>query len=137
LLQILDRVQPLALLVLRVVAGAILVAHGSKKVFGGMHQHMGMVATLGMPAWMGYLSAGTEFIGGLLLIAGLLVRLVGIAVCVEMVVAIFKVHLKNGLSGPGGYEFPMTLAGIGFALIFFGAGPISLDWLFNPKAGSR
>jgi uncharacterized membrane protein YphA (DoxX/SURF4 family) len=29
--------------------------------------------------------------------------------------------------GNGGYEFPLALATIAFALIFFGAGPISID----------
>jgi len=38
-----------------------------------------------------------------------------------------KIHWKNGLLGNGGYEFPLALAAIAFALIFFGAGPIALD----------
>jgi putative oxidoreductase len=137
MLSFLDRAQPLGLLVLRLVVGAILIAHGSMKAFGGLHQHMGMVAKLGMPPWMGYLSTTTEFVGGMLLVLGLLTRLVGLAVCIEMVVAIFKVHLKNGLVGAAGYEFPMTIAAVGFALIFFGAGPISLDWLFGNKGGGK
>jgi putative oxidoreductase len=134
-LRILDRVQPFALAVLRVVLGVILLTHGKAKVFGGMAAHQHMVASLGIPAWMAYLSAGAEFIGGILLIAGLLTRFVGIAVMIEMLVAIFRVHLKHGLTGPGGYEFPLLICTVAFGLIFFGAGPISLDWLFSP--GSR
>lgn len=130
-MEILDRVQPFALAVLRVILGVILLAHGKAKIFGGMAQHTHMVASLGIPAWMGYLSATTEFVGGILLIVGLLTRLVGIAVTIEMLVAIFKVHLKNGMIKPMGYEFPMLVATVAFALIFFGAGPISLDWLFG------
>jgi len=136
-LRILDRVQPFALTVLRVVVGVILIAHGRPKMFGGLHQHMAYVAKIGMPAWMGYLSAGTEFVGGILLVAGLLTRLVGIAVCIEMLVAIFKVHLKNGITGPGGYDYPMLMAAVAWLLIFFGAGPISLDWLFSPQGEGR
>lgn len=130
-MRILDRVQPFALLMLRVVVGAILIAHGKGKIFGGMAAHQAMVSGLGMPAWMGYLSAGTEFFGGILLIAGLLTRFAGVAVAIEMLVAILRVHLKHGLTGPGGYEFPLLLGSAAFCLIFFGAGPISLDWLFG------
>jgi putative oxidoreductase len=130
-LKILDRIQPLALAVLRIVVGAILVMHGKGKVFGGMGAHEHMVASIGLPAWMAYLSAGTEFVGGILLIAGLLTRVVGLAVTIEMLVAIFRVHRSHGLIGPGGYEFPLTICAVAFALIFFGAGPISLDWLIG------
>ncbi len=133
----LDRLKPLALLVLRVVLGAILIVHGHQKLFGGMHQHMAMVAELGMPRWMGYLSAGTEFFGGILLIAGLITRIVGIAFTIEMLVAIAKVHWKHGLTEPGGYQFPLSVGAIAFALIFLGAGPISLDWVFARKGSER
>lgn len=130
-MRFLDRVQPLALLVLRVVLGVIMIAHGKGKIFGGLGKHLEFVGSLGMPHWMGVLSAGTEFFGGILLIAGLLTRFVGLAICIEMFVAIIKVHLKNGLTGQGGYEFPLSVATMAFVLIWFGAGPISFDWLFG------
>jgi len=37
------------------------------------------------------------------------------------------VHWHNGLTGDHGYEFPLALAALAFALIFFGGGPISID----------
>lgn len=123
----LDRLQPLALLVLRIVLGAIMIAHGHHKVFGGLSQHMQTVGRLGFPPWFAYLSAGTEFFGGILLIAGLLTRLVGAAMTFEMMVAVMGIHLKNGLMGNGGYEFPLALATMAFALIFYGGGPLALD----------
>ncbi len=126
----LDRLKPLALMALRLVLGIVLLAHGYAKVFGGMHQHTAMVASLGLPGWMGYLSAGTEFFGGILLLLGLITRLVGVAVAIEMLVAIAKVHWRNGLTAPNGYQLPLLVGGIAFALIFLGAGPISLDWVF-------
>lgn len=126
----LDRLKPLGLLALRVVLGIILIAHGYQKVYGGMHQHMAMVGSMGLPRWLGVFSAGTEFVGGALLILGLLTRLVGIAFTLEMIVAIYKLHWHNGLTGQGGYQFPMAVGAIAFALIFLGAGPISLDWVF-------
>lgn len=134
-MRILDRAQPFALLVLRVALGVILIVHGKEKIFGGMAAHKHFVAMIGMPAWTGYLSAGTEFFGGILLILGLLTRLVGVAVTIEMLVAIFRVHLKNGLTGPGGYEYPLIVGVVGFALIFLGGGPVSVDWLLGTDKG--
>jgi putative oxidoreductase len=131
----LDRVQPLGLLVLRLVLGIILIAHGKGKILGGIARHMATVANLGFPAWVGYLSAGTEFFGGILLILGLLTRWVSVAVAIEMLVIVFKVDWKEGLLG--GFEFPLALSAMAFSLIWFGGGPISLDWLFSGKKGER
>lgn len=134
-MRFLDRLQPLGLLVLRVVLGIILIAHGKGKIFGGLGRHMEFVGSLGVPSWLGVLSAGTEFFGGILLIAGLLTRFASIAVVLEMLVIIFKVHLKGGLVGKEGYEFPLSLCAMAFLLIWSGAGPISLDWLFGGHKG--
>jgi putative oxidoreductase len=126
-LRYLDRLQPLALVVMRLTLGAIMVAHGSHKVFGGLHHHAQMVASLGLPAWLGYVSSFTEFLGGLMVLAGFFTRGAAFAICINLVVAIWKVHWHNGLMGDHGYEFPLAVATLAFVLIFFGAGPISLD----------
>ena len=126
----LDRLQPLALLVLRLALGAIMTAHGSHKVFGGLHHTAQMVASMGMPGWLGYVSAFTEFLGGLLILAGFFTRPAALAVCINLMVAIWKVHLHNGLLGSPdhpGYEFPLALVAIAFSLILFGGGPIAID----------
>lgn len=127
----LDRLQPLALLLLRIALGAVMVAHGSHKVFGHLHDHAKLVAGLGLPGWMGYLSAFTEFLGGLLVLAGLFTRAAAFAICIDLFVAIWKVHWHNGLTGEHGFEFPLALASIAFALIFFGAGSISIDHILR------
>jgi putative oxidoreductase len=89
-----------------------------------------MVASLGFPAWLGYVSAFAEFFGGLLILVGFFTRVAALALFVDLFVAIWKVHLHNGLIGSPdrpGYEFPLAAAALAFALIFFGAGPIALD----------
>ena len=86
-----------------------------------------MVVSLGIPAWLGYVSSFTELIGGTLILAGLLTRPAAFAICLDLLVAIWKVHWHNGLTGDRGSEFPLALAAMAFALIFFGAGPISID----------
>lgn len=130
----LDRLQPLALLMMRLALGTIMVAHGYHKVFGGLHHHAQMVASLGMPAWLGYVSAFTEFLGGILILAGLFTRPAALAVFINLAVAIWKVHWHNGLMGAAdrpGYEFPLAASALAFALIFLGAGPIAMDHILR------
>ena len=127
----LNRLQPLALLVMRLVLGAIMIAHGYHKVWGGFHHHMDFVGALGIPRWLAYFSAGTEFFGGIAIVLGLFTR----SFAIEMGVAIWKVHFKNGLMGTGGYEFPLALATIALALLCFDGGPWGLT--FGGRTGGR
>ena len=122
------------LLVSRVVLGAIMIAHGWTKVHGGMQHHVQLVQSLGMPGWTAYLSAGAEFGGGILVLIGLFTRVASAAILVNMLVAIFRVTIHNGLvsrAGKTGYEFPLSLAAIALTLLVLGSGPISADWLFR------
>ena len=123
----LDRLQPLALLVLRLVLGAIMIGHGYSKVFGGLEHFVQFVRSLGLPGWLAYFSGAAEFLGGIAVVLGVFTRLEALAIVIDLAVAIGKVHWKSGLLGNGGYQFPLTLAAIAFALIFFGAGPFALD----------
>jgi putative oxidoreductase len=136
-LRYLDSLQPLALFVLRLVLGVIMIGHGYSKVFGGIHHHVQMVSSLGLPGWLAYLSAAAEFFGGILVILGLLTRCAALAITINLTVAIVKVHWHNGLLGNGGYQFPLALASIAFALIFLGAGPIALEALRGGVGSGR
>ena len=133
----LDRLQPLALLVMRLALGAVMVGHGYHKVFGGLQQHAHFVASLGIPAWLAYVSSFTEFLGGLLVLIGLFTRCAAFAICIDLCVAIAKVHFRNGLMGNGGYEFPLALAALAFGLIFFGGGAIAFDHIRAPGGGGK
>jgi len=135
-LRYLDRLQPLALLAARLVLGAIMTAHGYHKVFGSLHQTAQFMAGLGIPAWLAYVASFTEFLGGILILAGFFARLAAFAICIDLFVAIWKVHWHNGLTGEHGYEFPLAVAALAFALIFFGAGSISLDHILRGAGGS-
>ena len=56
----------------------------------------------------------------------------------DMIVAIWKVHLHHGFFNQnGGYEFPLTLATVAFALIFLGAGELSIDALLGRGGGGK
>ena len=136
-MRVLDRLQPLALLVMRVSVGSIMIAHGAQKAFGGWQMTQRIVTGVGFPWWMAIPLIAAELGGGVLVLLGLLTRLGALAILVDMCVAIDKVHWKNGLKGPGGVEFPMACAALAFALVFFGAGPIALDSIFFRGGGGK
>jgi putative oxidoreductase len=131
-LRYLDRLQPLALLVMRLALGAVMVGHGYQKVFGGLHHFVQFVQSLGLPGWSAYLSAFAEFFGGLLVLVGLFTRAAAFAICIDMCVAILKLKLHSGLLSEHGYQFELALAALAFALIFFGGGSIGLDHIRAP-----
>ena len=62
-----------------------------------------------------------------MVLAGFFTRWAALAICIDLSVAIWKVHLHNGLTGNGGIEFPLALAALAFGLIFLGAGPFAID----------
>jgi putative oxidoreductase len=133
----LERLQPLGLLVLRLVLGIIMIAHGYSKITpAGFHQHADFVSHLGMPWWFAFFSTAAEFVGGILIILGLSTRFAAAAFCAEMIVVTAKVHWKFGLLASGGYQVPLALGGMAFALIFVGAGAISLDALRGSGEGA-
>jgi len=123
-----DRLQPLALLVLRITLGAVMIGHGYHKVFGGgLIEHWHRVQSLGLPGFLAIPSAFAEFFGGILVLLGLFTRCAAIAILIDMIVAIWKIHWKNGLLAQHGYEFPLVLAAIAFTLICYGPGPLALE----------
>jgi len=130
----------LALLALRVIAGIIFTAHGAQKLFVfGIAGVQGAFAKMGapLPELTGPLIAGLEFFGGIALIVGLLTRLVAIGLVADMLGAIMLVHLANGLTGQGGYEFVLMLLGASLALFFAGAGDFSIDHLIGRRTATR
>src|ERR1700753_2712760 len=91
----------LALTLVRLVLGVVFFAHGAQKLLGwfggyGFHGTIGFFEHVGMPAPVGFLIIITEFFGGLGLIVGLLTRIAALGIGVEMIGAIFLVHLPNG-----------------------------------------
>jgi putative oxidoreductase len=84
------------------------------------------------PAFNAALSAGTEFLGGLLVLVGLFTRLISIPLFINMVVAILSVKLKK----VGGLDDFVELDEPLYALVFLwfvfsGPGKVSLDHLLG------
>jgi len=135
-----EAASPFAVLVLRLALGSIMATHGWMKVHHGMQNFVQFVHSLGMPGWLAYASAWAEFGGGILLLIGLLTRIASLLILVDLLVAIVKVHLHNGLishSGKPGYEFPLALAAMALVLALLGAGPIALGWLLGGQRNER
>jgi len=129
-----------ALTALRLVLGVVFFAHGAQKMLGwfggyGFSGTMGFFThQVGLPAPLAFLVIVTEFFGGLGLIFGFLTRIPALGIGVEMVVAIFLVHLPNGFfmnwygSQKGeGYEYHLLAIAAAAVLLLRGAGPFSVD----------
>jgi len=133
----------IGLLLLRVVVGMTLAAHGSQKLFGsfGGHRLNGtgqFFEMLGFRSGRRYaLLAGlAESGGGLLLALGLFTPLASGAAISVMVVAIFSVHIQKGFWGQnGGYEYNLILAVAALTLSFTGPGSLSVEALLNRGEG--
>jgi putative oxidoreductase len=132
-------------LAVRVGAGVIFAAHGAQKLFGwfggyGLEATAGWMESIGLApgTLMAALAGGAEFFGGLLLIAGLLVRPTAVVLAITMLVAIFTVHLPNGLfMSNNGYEFGLALLVISISLAIRGAGSVSVDNLIQNRLANH
>ena len=127
-MQSLEKLKPLALLLLRAGLGVIFIFHGYPKLFTHTHEMMGGFQKMGFPGYFVYIAGVLEFFGGLVLILGLFTRIAALLLAGEMAVAVLKVHLPQGaITDVKNYEFPMILAAACFLLATMGAGLISLD----------
>jgi putative oxidoreductase len=122
------------LLLLRVVAGGTIFAHGAQKLFGwfggpGIRGTAGFFENVGFwPALPLALLAGSGEAGGLFFAAGLLTPLAALGMTVVMLNAIAVVHWPKGFfNGNGGLEFPLQLATIAVAVSAIGPGRFSVD----------
>ncbi|MCB2385784.1 MULTISPECIES: DoxX family protein [Oceanospirillaceae] len=125
----------LAALALRIPVGLILAAHGSQKLFAwfggyGLEGTGQWMASIGLePGYLMALLAGSaEFFGGLALVFGLLTRPAALVSAFTMLIAIFSVHISNGLfMSNNGYEYALTLFAVTVALAIQGGGALSVD----------
>ena len=125
------------LLILRVVAGLTIAAHGAQKAFGWFGG-AGWVKTAAgyqgrglKPGWLwAALAALGEIGGGLSVAFGLLTPLGAAGMIGAMVMAISMVHWRNGFFNSNrGIEFPLQLLAAAVAVGVAGPGAYSLDAL--------
>lgn len=117
-------------LLLRVVLGGVLFAHGLQKYqMMGIDQVGQFFGSLGIPApaLAAAVVATLELVGGIALVLGVLVRPVAILAAGELLVAAFTAHAGAGFyADAGGWELPVLLAVSLLALAVLGAGRITI-----------
>jgi putative oxidoreductase len=151
-----------ALLVFRIIPGLLLMGHGLQKLVppgysppllhAAGHRRTGAgFESLGIrPAVVAAVVAGSaELVAGFSFAAGLLTPVGTVLVGAVMITAILKVHVSNGIwAAEGGFEFPLVVLTVGFAVTALGPGSLSvdswlglddwaaIDWTINPAARS-
>ena len=130
-----------SILISRILVGVVLVAHGWQKynswtIEGTAKSFEGM----GVPSANIAAQVATyfELAGGVLLILGLLVRIVGPLLFIQMAFAFGFAHWGKGIFiADGGWELVGILGAAGLALAAHGAGTYSLDYLFMTPFRAR
>ena len=134
----------LAPVALRATLALVMFPHGAQKVFGwfGGHGWSGTMnhftTNMGLPSLMAAFVILLEFVGPLLLLAGLGTRAVALGFVGIMFGAIATVHGEHGFfmnwfggQAGEGYEYHLLVIGMSLALVFAGGGRWSLDRRFS------
>ncbi len=129
----------LGLLLIRLVVGLTLAAHGSQKLFGwfggtGYTKTSGFLESQGLrPGWFWALAGALgEFAGGVLFAIGLLTPLAAIALIASMLMAVLKFHWTSGFWNTAhGYEYPLVLLVASLAVGIIGPGSYAIDALIG------
>ena len=129
-----------ALIAARIVLAWLFIYHGSRRLFGwfdgpGIHasaQFFSQTAGLRPGTFFAVMGGVIEFGGGIAIAIGLVARLAGAAIFVDMMMAIVTVTWANGINattGKSGYELNLALGTLALVVAFFGAGRFSIDAL--------
>jgi putative oxidoreductase len=135
----------------RLILGVVFFAHGAQKMLGwfggyGFSGTMGFFTQqLHIPAPFAFLAICAEFFGGLGLLVGLLSRVAAFGISVNMVVAIFTVHIHNGFFANWfgqqkgeGYEYHLLALALLTTVMIKGGGALSIDRaLSKPSTGGE
>ena len=122
----------------RVFCGVVFVMHGTPKIMNLGGTSTFFSDNFGIPGWVAIPIAFLEFVGGLLLIVGLGSRILAALFILEMLGAMFFVNFAAGWDVfEGGYEYNLALIILLFAVLLFGAGPISVDRKIRPVRGTE
>ena len=128
-------------LALRIPVGITFIAHGAQKLFGvfggyGLEGTGQFMASLGLePGYtLAFLAGSAEFFGGIAILFGLLTRPAAAVLAFTMLMAIFSVHIGNGLfMANNGYEYALALLAVSVSLVFSGAGRLSIDSMISAR----
>ncbi len=111
----------LGLFIIRLVAGSIFIYHGVSKL-SDMHGTVAFFASLGFGAFLAWVVALVELIGGISLILGIFTKVFGALLSVVMLVAILKVTRHMGFASSEG---ALMLLAASVSVLFSGCGRYS------------
>ncbi|MFB4424890.1 DoxX family protein [Streptomyces sp. QL37] len=132
----LNRAQPYALGLFRVVIGFLFACHGAASLFGVLGGSMGG-GTVPAGTWPGWYAAVIQLVGGILVALGLGTRIAALISSGSMAYAYFKVHQPESLFPlQNGGEASAVFCWAFLLLVFTGPGAIALDRLFSSRGGS-
>lgn len=132
------------LAIARLVLGIVFFIHGAQQTLGwfggyGFSGTMHALTQMGIPAIFAALSILSQFLGGLGLIVGLLGRIAAFGIAVNMLVAVFKIHLYVGFfmnwygaQKGEGYEYHLLALALCLLIIIKGSGAFSIDRAIYP-----
>jgi putative oxidoreductase len=129
----------LGILLIRVIIGLGIAAHGAQKLFGWFGGHGpkgtgGFMESLGFQPGVAFavMSGSGEFFGGLLILLGLLGPIGPALVISVLTVAILTVHIRNGFfAANNGFEIPLIYIAGALAVAFTSSSLLTLDNLFG------
>jgi putative oxidoreductase len=113
------------LLVIRIGLGVIFLAHGWAKL-GNMDATIGFFGSLGFPAFLAWVVALVETLGGLAVLLGLWTRYAATLLAVIMLVVIVQVKGLKSFMGQGSYEFEFMLFMVSLGIAAMGSGKYSI-----------
>ncbi|WP_405661971.1 DoxX family protein [Streptomyces sp. NBC_01166] len=132
----LNRAQPYALGLFRVVIGFLFACHGAASLFGVLGGSMGG-GTVPTGTWPGWYAAVIQLVGGILVALGLGTRIAALVSSGSMAYAYFKVHQPESLFPlQNGGEASAVFCWAFLLLVFTGPGAIALDRLFSSRGGA-
>jgi len=136
----------ISLLILRIVLGIVIFAHGGQKLFGwfggyGFEGTMNFFTqTIGLPSVLGFLIVIEESLGMLALIFGFLSRIVSGALIVVMTGAFVTTHWAHGFfmnwfgnQAGEGFEYDLLVFAMAAVIVICGPGIYSVDSLLPKK----
>ncbi|MEU1015824.1 DoxX family protein [Streptomyces sp. NPDC005900] len=133
----LNRAQPYALGLFRIVIGLLFACHGAASLFGVLGGAGGDGSTVDAGTWPGWYAAVIQLVGGGLVLLGLGTRAAAFISSGSMAYAYFKVHqpealwpMENGGEASAIFCWAMLL------LVFTGSGAFGLDRLLAAR-GAR
>ena len=112
---------------LRASIGVVFIVHSLKKFDPAWQEWL---ITIGLPPEMQLPIALAEFIGGVLLVVGVLTRISAAVFSVILLGAIFHIRWENGfLISQGGWEWDLVMLAVTLSIIVAGPGRVSIHIL--------